>query len=119
MFELVRKEPDGSTTLIRYFTDDAVSEALPFAYSLESEDLMTTFRRKALDMGLAANLEVLYKEGIECCNGVEEGSDAWKKSVARGAEIIRKDLALRAVMDLCILKCRAEVVRKYVIQRVG
>ena len=54
MFELLRKEPDGSNTLLRIFADDQQEEIDRYIHNLEIEKAFQEYRKHAEVMGIGA-----------------------------------------------------------------
>ena len=64
MFELARREPDGSYTTIRIYEDDHVGEAYLYAEDIERQKVTATFREQARMAGLEPKLNAIIKRSL-------------------------------------------------------
>ena len=116
MFELARKEPDGSTTTIKIFRDEDLAEAYIYAESLERRKAILAFRDKARRAGLEHKLNALIKaSGIHEANTEED----MLAVVGNIKAIAHSDEDLNALMLDAVCAYKLAVIDQYVLQRIG
>ena len=123
MFELLRREPDGISTLIRIFRDDQEKEIDQFILDLELQRATQEFKRLVISLGLEHKLTIL-RPAIERSGSLEAVTAEEK---LKAAHKLMKVCKIAATYDeeMAALAYAAERAKKlintnqYVVQRIG
>jgi hypothetical protein len=116
MFELARREPDGSYTTIRIYEDDHVVEAFLYAEDIERQKVTATFREQARRAGLEPKLNaIIERSRMQHATTEEDVRIAADKII----DMAKEDVGLTdlALANTILYKQRARSM--YVIRRIG